>query len=315
MRLRRTFPVIAFFLAFSTHAQTLRQDARLDTPVSINGAITCNSGTQVVGIGQDGALYVWTLPSATARKIALEEGPAHSVDCDAKGNLAVGLGGGKVRILDAHNGAIRQRIETKEHVHGVYFSPDGVLLALAVGESPTQLWDARSGQKLATGVTNLGGTATAAFSPASDMLISADKDTRIRAYNRAGKLLYTADAGLLESFAVAFTPDGKRFAVAGAEGSVSLFETASGKKLRTSASTGNPIFALSVLPENGHIAAIEADDFTLDPKALGLWDAQSTEVRHGAADVKGAVGLGSDKTHALLLKQEDPKTLTVSSLQ
>lgn len=319
MNCRKFFPILLSICAFPTCGQALHLavhlEAKLDTPVVMQSAITCKSGSQIVAIGEDGAIYVWTLPSVTARKISLAEGHVGAVDCDANGNLALGLNGGKVRILDATSGEILQRIEAQLRVRNFSLSPDGNLLALVVTGSPTQLWDTRSGQKLATGVTNMGATWSAAFSTVGDVFVSADEDTRVRVYSRSGKLLYTADAGLLEPFAVAFTPDGKRFAVAGADGAVTLFQTSSGKKLKTSAGTGNPIFALNISPGSGRLAALELDDFTLDPKAIGLWDMQSSDLQPSGIDTKGIIGFGTNKTHSVLLKQEDPKTLTVSSMQ
>jgi WD40 repeat protein len=320
VKFRRYFPALFALLASSTYAhstygQTLRLEAKLDTPVAMRSAMTCNSGAQVVAIGKDGAIYLWDLPATASRKISVAEGRVESLDCDAHGSLAVALDGGRVRVLDAKSGEIRQRIDAKFPVGTVSLSPDGALLAIATTRIPTQLWDARSGQKISSTVTNMGAAWTVAFSPAGDVFVAADEDTKIRAYNRAGKLLYTADAGLLEPFAITFSADGKRVAVGGAEGNVLLFDTASGKKLQTSATTGNPIFGLCMSPDNGHIAVFEVDDFKLAPAAIGLWDPRTPEVKHPGFDTKGAIGFGTNKTHALLLRQEDPKTLTVSSLQ
>jgi hypothetical protein len=56
------------------------------------------------------------------------------------------------------------------------------------------------------------------FAHDGNLILVTDGDTHVRAYDRKGKLLYTAEAGLLEPFDLSLSADGKAFPVAGAEG-------------------------------------------------------------------------------------------------
>jgi WD40 repeat protein len=293
--------------------QTLHLEARLDAPAPIRSAATCERGARVVGIGEDGAIYTWSLPSGTAQKISVPDGFARKVAC-AGDTLAVGLRREPL-LLDAESGNVRRRIETKEPVQAMAFSPDGSLLAFATLLTPTQLWDTRSGQRLAVGVTSKGASYGAAFSPDGKVLVSADQDTRLRAYDRKGKLLYAVDAGLLEPFAVAFTADGKQFAVAGAEGAVVLHEAASGKRVRSSINSGRAIVGLTMSPDGKSVAALELDNFTLAPLAVALWDMQSTALTTVPVDANSVIGAGPGKSHLLLVRKDGAKALSVSSIQ
>lgn len=301
--------------AIAAFGQTLRSEAKLDAPVPIRSAITCEMGARVIGVGEDGAIYTWTPPSGAARKLIVPDGPVHSMACAGGKTLAVGLENGTVLLLDAESGDLRRRIEPKDPVGPVALSPDGSLLVFATISIPAQLWDTHTGQKLSVGTTKMGSSAAIAFSPDGSVYVSADEDTYLRAYDRKGKLLYSADGGLLEPFAVVFTGDGKQFAVAGAEGAVFLHDAASGKRLKSSMKSGYPIFDLMMSPDSKYVAALELDDFKLVPAAIGLWDMQSSDLKALAVDPKTVIGAGPGKSHMLLISKDSATALTISSVQ
>lgn len=315
--MKTNFPAIAILSCLATAAfgQTLHPEAKLDAPGTIDYAIVCEQATQIVGVGHDGAIYAWTLPDATPRKIAIPDGPVHNITCAGGSTLAAWLGGGKGLILDLNTSKVRSRIEPKALLYGLELSPEGSLLAVSNNADPVQLWDTHSGQKIATGINNFGLSTSAAFAPNGQLFVSTDADTNIRAYDRQGKLLYTADGGLLEPFAAAFTRDSKQFTAAGADGTISLYDAASGKKLRSTASSGYPIFSLIMSPDNHQVMALELDDFSLQPKTIGLWDLHSNTIHPVTAEAAKLIGMGANATHLLLIQQLDPKTITVLSLQ
>jgi WD40 repeat protein len=303
-------------LCAAAFGQTLHPEAKLDAPVPIRRAVTCEAGAAILGVGEDGAIYTWTLPATAPRKISLADGPVSRVECAGAHTLAAELRHGrKVFILDARSGEVRQRIDAQAPVQAIALSPDGSLLAVATSLFPTQLWNTQTGTRIATGVTNIGAAWTTAFSPTGEMYVAADEDTNLRAYNRSGKLLYAADGGVLEPFALAFSGNGKQFAAAGADGVIRVFDSASGKLLASSTSVGHPIFALTMSPDGQRVASLSVDDFRLDPLGLGVWDVRSGEVKPLAVEPKSCVGMGAGKSHTLLLTKTGENALQVSSLQ
>jgi WD40 repeat protein len=302
------------FLGFSTFAQTSRTLATLETLVPMRSAITCEKGAIVFATGTDGAVYIWTLPSGVAHKITPPESPIRRIACGPGKTLALGYASGHVFLLDAESGDSKQHMDAQFPVQSLSFSRDGSLVAIATNGLPTQLWDIASGKRLAIGVTNLGASWFTAFSPAGDVFISADEDTYIRAYDCTGKLLYKTESGLLESFSVVFTPDGKQFAVAGADGRIYLYQTATGKKLYESAYSGNAIWMLCMFPDSRQVVAMEVDDFTLVPTAAAFWDMRSEKVSHPPVKVKDFIGFGANGSDVLVLRQEGPQTLTITTL-
>jgi len=309
---------VACLCASAARGQTLKKEMELSAPVRIVSAVTCEAGSEIVGSGADGALYMWKAASPEPRKIELAEGNASGVlACGGGTTLAVALKkeNGKVVVLDTESGAVRQKIDAQSDVSTLAVSPEGGFLAIATSLYPTQVWDLRTGQKRWTGVTNLGATWTTSISPNGQMVLSADEDTNLRMYDSKGKQLYTTEAGLLEPFASAFSDDGKTFAVAGADGAIRLFDTSTGKIVKTSSKAGNPIFGVCVSPDGKKVAALVVDDFKLEPVALTLWDTQSGETKKLEVDPKSVVGAGTNRSHLALILQEGGNKLSVVSVE
>jgi len=313
--MRKTIFALSFLACFTTATlgQALHLETKLQSTVPLLMATTCEHGTKVAGIGTDHALYLWNLPSTQPRKIDTD-GEIHDVNCAGRNTLAAWLDG-KAVILDFDTGKVRSHINSRGSLSGFGLSPDGSMLAVSNNIDPVELWDTSSGKKLATGVNNFASSNFAVFSPSGETFLSTDGDSYMRAYDRHGKLLYTADGGLLEGFGAAFTPDGKQFVAASADGTISLYDAASGKKLKTSASCGNPIFNLAISPDGQYIVVLEMDDFSFKPVAIGIWDMHSENIRPLNVEVEKLFGPGADKSHFLFIKQEDPKTIGIYSLQ
>jgi WD40 repeat protein len=120
---------------------------------------------------------------------------------------------------------------------------------------------------------------------------------------------------LLEPFAVDYTPDGTKFAVAGAGGTVSLFDAASGRKLKTSTNLGNPIMFIMMSPDGREVAAVDFDDFKFVPIGLRLWDLNSNEWKTVSLDLKNIIGAGTDKRNLVLIKSEGPEAISLWGVQ
>lgn len=295
--------------------QTLHTEAKFETPVELRGAITCKHGSEIVADGKDGAIYVWTEPGKPPRRIAIPDAQVHDVDCAQDGTLAVAVSRRAMALIDGASGEVRKRIDAGAPIMALSLSPDGSRLAVATSLNPTQLFNAKSGEKIASTTTSLGAAWTTAFSPTGEVFVSADEDTTLRGYDRSGKLLYAADGGLLEPFSLTFSADGKQFAAAGADGVIRIFDAASGKLLHTAPGSGYPIFGLQMSPDGQRVAALTVDDFTFAPVSMNVWDVRSGKVTAVAIDPKTCVGAGINQSQLLLIQQDSPKTLTVTSVQ
>jgi WD40 repeat protein len=295
--------------------QTLKPLARLEAPGKINFAVVCEGGGSVVGVAGEHEVSVWSLPSGKRRTISGMNGhiSPSGVVCNRKA-LALGSSTGVVVVFDAA-GAERRRIDLKGEVAALAFSADGEVLAAATTRSPVQVWDLASGKLQWTGSTDFGNTSGIRIAPGGDLIVAADVDTHVRGYDRKGKLLYKADAGLLEPFDLGLSADGKTFAVAGAEGTIALHDSATGKVLKESGNSGNPIFMLEMAPQGTKVIGFELDDFRMDPAGIAYWNTDGAELKNLAVDAKTLLGFGKGEKNLLLVRQEAPGKISVESVE
>jgi hypothetical protein len=90
---------------------------------------------------------------------------------------------------------------------------------------------------------------------------------------------------------------------------------ASGRKVKATQSTGNPVFAIQMFPDSRHVAAFELDPFTLKPTAVGVWDMQSDHWQKLDVDPETEIGCGADGTNLLLVRRSGTNTLTLDSVR
>ena len=142
---------------------------------------------------------------------------------------------GTVRLWDPATGAEQATLTGHDGtVNAVAFSPDGRLLASAGDDGTVRLWDPATGAEQATLTGHDGRVYAVAFSPDGRRLASAGERRDGAAVGpghrrRAGhphrpRRLVTA---------VAFSPDGRRLASAGNDGTVRLWDPATGAEQAT----------------------------------------------------------------------------------
>jgi len=317
----RTAPIamawlVSFFLGSASSAQTVKPMAKLDTSGEVYFAVVCGGGESVAAVDRANDIHLWNL--ATGGQRLFNDGLDAQVDpgalaCDQK-MIAVGSIHGTVTLLD-FDGQVRQRVELKEEVTGVALSRDGSKLAVSTANSPVQLWDVASGSRGWGGTTTFANTYGARISPDGKSVFAADGDTYVRAYDIKGKLVYAAEGDLLEPFDVSVSADGKALAVAGAEGTIELRDSATGKVLKKSTSCGNPIFLVTVSPKALTVLALILDASSLHPAGIGYWNASDTELKQLAVDPKTVIGMGSDAKGLLLIRQDAPAKLSIERVE
>jgi WD40 repeat protein len=318
--MRKRLAAVAMVLSFGVAGlgQTLHTEAKLESPVAMQSALLCSQGSELVGVGKDGAVYLWKLGAAengaAPRKLTVPDGPVKSLSCSGGTALVAGVGGDKYVSLDAESGEVKSRLEIKG-VRDFAVSPDGELLAVGIDGAAPELWNLKTGQKVATGVTNFAGSFTVTFSPDGSKFLATDGDANSRAYDRSGKLLYTAEGEKLANFSAGFTADSKRFATCGAGGEIAFYDAETGRRLAATPRSVNVLNGLEISPDGKYLVAAEYDNFSFKPLGRMVWDREAGKAR--PLDVGGmhVIGRGRDDSHILLVSQDEGKAITVASLR
>jgi hypothetical protein len=68
-------------------------------------------------------------------------------------------------------------------------------------------------------------------------------------------------------------------------------------------------------PTGKQIAALELDDYRLEPVAITLWDLKDPALKKVDVDVKTVIGAGTNKSDLLLIKSDGPNNLSLWSIQ
>ncbi len=304
------------FACQASGAQTVKPVSKMEAPGNLDYAMVCDGGGSVVGVAGEHEVYVWSLPSGTRRMV--QAGLDGHIDpgaiaCNRK-VMAIGSTHGTVVVLDAA-GREQRRLELNQEVTGLALSGDGAALAVTTANLPLQVLDVASGKQLWAGSTNFGNSYGVRFGQGDNLILAADGDTHVRAYDRKGNLLYAAEVGLLEPFDVSLSADGKVFAVAGAEGDIELHDSATGKLLKKSSNSGNPIFLLVMAPQGRRMIGFELDSFHMRPAAIAYWDPDAGDLKNLPLEPKTLLGIGRDEKSLLVVRQESPQQLRVESVE
>ena len=195
-----------------------------------------------IAVVEDG----WTMASV---------GQVHMIDVDTGETLAV---------FDHHADAI---------VRQAAFSPDGRLLATSLGDEAIKIWDAFSGEELATLLT--AGVAGLSFSPDGRMLLSSSGTGVIELWVvpgepvSASEAINPATARVVEQIDVlqlqetatdaVFSPDGNTVAVSTASGAIWFWDLASGQSIQGPSQHTDWIYRLAYDPTGTRLVSVSKD--------------------------------------------------------
>jgi WD40 repeat protein len=254
--------------------------------------------------GDPGNVRVWDVATGKER-LALKAHDGSVVNAvavapDGRSFASGGGGNGAVTLTlwDLTTGKELRQLGGKDNgVHSVAFSPDGKVLAAAYGSlgwfgrppamrPPTpgglvRLWDVGTGKELHTLKGYGNGVRSVAFAPDGKRLVSGSHDGTVRVWDAVtGKELRKIDVpvrgrpsdpkGMAVDrggvYAVAFGRDGKAVASGDFDGTVYLWDAATGRRLHTLAGHGREVVGVAFAPDGKKLASASWDN------TLRLWD-------------------------------------------
>ena len=179
--------------------------------------------------------------------------------------MAVGCADNTVRVVDAAAGKEALKISNHENwVLGTIFGVDGKRLVSVGRDQAAKLTDAASGAFIEN-INALRGELTAvARHPTRDLILigGAERIPYLYMMDRPASMKIADDSTLVRKFemqdggifALAFSPDGSRIAVAGASDEVPIYQTETGERVATCRGHGGT-YAVVFSPDGEHLSA------------------------------------------------------------
>ncbi|BAT51983.1 WD-40 repeat-containing protein [Nostoc sp. NIES-3756] len=161
----------------------------------------------------------------------------------------------------------RKRLEGhRDLISSVVFSRDGRNIASASADKSVKIWDAVTGEELATFKGHSDRVVSVAFSPDGRTIASASAGKSVKLWNRSTGSITTLNGHRKSVNKVAFSPDGRTIASASADNTVKLWDTARGKLIITFNGHSDKVISVAFSPNGRTIASASADN------TAKLWD-------------------------------------------
>ena len=259
-------------------------------------AVAFSPGGTLLAIGGgDGTVRLWNpatgQPASALLQATTPVNGVHAVAFSPGGKvLAIGSGDGTVRLWNPATGRpvlapLQIGSGPAGSVSAVAFSPRSKLLAIGGADGTVRLWNPATGQPtgktLQTGSGPHGGVARVTFSPGGKLLAAVYGDGTVRLWNPAtghpGATLHATSArngapavalsqgGQLLATAVAFSHDGTLLATGASDGTVRLWNPATGRQVGKTLHTSSQnigVHSVAFSPR-GNLLAVGVGDGTV----------------------------------------------------
>jgi WD40 repeat protein/tRNA A-37 threonylcarbamoyl transferase component Bud32 len=239
------------------------------------------------------------------------EGPLAALALRPDGQrLALARAGGAVQVWDPDTAEVLRSIDVPQGCLALAYSPNGRRLAGACGDGQVRVWDGQTGKEQFTVRGAAGKLLDVAFRPDGRQFAAAAGDGTIKVCNTPIILPLSGEQGVTEVHTLAgkrgnvsfltYSPDGGRLAAAYQDGTVRVWNVASGKELFTGAA-GTAVNYLA-FSSDGRRLALACEDRT-----VRVWQGHSGRelfALRGHADGVALVGFQTDGARLVSLGRD-----------
>jgi WD40 repeat protein len=174
----------------------------------------------------------------------------------------------------------------RDRVFTLAFTADGHRLASVGQDGTVRIWETASGREVVTIRAYSGNVYGLAIRPDGAQLATASGGQGTEAQHqkpgalklwdaKSGKELCNFSGHTAPIYGVAFSPDGKQLASAGADRTIRLWDVNGGKELRTLKGHTDTVYAVTFSPDGKRLASASGDFFNNNHGQLKIWDAAS----------------------------------------
>ncbi len=198
--------------------------------------------------GEDGRLAIWNSADLT-RPLTIEKihtAPIAALSLSPDGtSIATASWDSSLAVTPLNGGTTRRYEGHQGNVNGVGFIPDGATLVSAGYDATLRIWPAIGAPR----IIKLDAPLNALSIAADGRMAAGGADGTLFLLDAQANNLRRIEAAESPLIALAFSPDSTRVAAASPRGSVTLFDTASGKQLFTLNGPGLPVWSLAFSPD------------------------------------------------------------------
>jgi WD40 repeat protein len=228
-------------------------------------------------------LAVWQsyLSNVQAQEVNFSQ--AHLLHCAFRENLRgvygitfspdgerLAMAGREIRLWSIREYRSQLSWTPPHQTQSVCFHPEGNILATGDNKGTLRLWDADSGQCLATLHGHTKAVLSVCFSPDGRILASGSSDDTVRLWQvDTRQCLATLQGHTFDVSSVDFSPDGSMLASGNGDGTVLLWDVGSGQCLHVLPDHSGGVLSVCFSPQDGTLASGGQSN------AVRLWDVDS----------------------------------------